>query len=85
MAEDDIEKRNPGKPKYGLDLEGTIYPWNKATITVPEIRQLAGWNADQPVVEVNSKTGAEKTLAEDAVVKLKPGQGFGKKVRFQRG
>jgi hypothetical protein len=73
------------KAKYELDLEGTLFEWTKGTISMPEIRELAGWGADQPIVEVDLKSGAEETLTEDAVIELKPGHGFGKKVRFQRG
>jgi len=86
MAQVEEKKADkPEKAKYELDLEGTLFEWTKDTITVSEIRQLIGWNADQPVVEVDLRTGAETTLAEDAVIELKPGHGFGKKVRFQRG
>lgn len=79
------ESKSKGKAKYELDLEGVPYDWAKPTITIAELRELAGWNADQPIVEVDLKTGVETTLAEDAVIELKPGHGFGKKVRFQRG
>jgi hypothetical protein len=86
MAQTQANKTDkPDKAKYELDLEGTLYDWTKDTITLPDLRQLAGWSADQPIVEVDLKTSAEETLAEDAVVELKPGHGFGKKVRFQRG
>lgn len=72
-------------PKYEVNIEGTLRPWNKGTISVPELRDLGSLPADQPVVEVNLQDNTEVTLAEDAVVELKPGQGFGKKVKFQRG
>ena len=52
---------------------------------MPQIRELANWDATQPVVEVNLEDNSETTLAEDAVVTLKPGHGFAKKIRFQRG
>lgn len=72
-------------PKYEVNVEGTIKPWDKATITVPEIRLLGGFPSDQPVLEVNLKDNTERTLAEDEIVELKPGQGFAKKVSFRRG
>lgn len=72
-------------PKYVVNLEGREFDWLKDTITVTEIRELAGWDASQPVVEIDLQDNTEKTLAEDAVVTLKPGQGFAKKVKFQRG
>lgn len=72
-------------PKYEVNVEGTIKPWDKETITVPEIRQLGGFPSDQPVLEVNLADNTERTLAEDDVVELKPGHGFAKKVGFRRG
>ena len=72
-------------PKYFIDLEGVEYPWDRAVITVPEIRTLAGWDSSQPIVEVNLKDNTERQLEEDEIVDLKPGHGFAKKVKFQRG
>lgn len=73
------------KAKYTVNIEGTEYSWDQDTITPAQIRELAGLPANQPVIEVDQKTNAEHTLAEDAIVEVKPGHGFGKKVRFQRG
>ena len=72
-------------PKYEIDIEGTLYPWDRDTITTSEIIELGGWSPDQGVVEVNLQTQEERTLAADEVVELKPGHGFAKKVKFQRG
>ncbi len=72
-------------PKYFVNIEGTEHPWEKDTISVPEIRELGGWDTSQPVLEVNLKDNTERTLAEDEIVKLEPGYGFSKKIRFQRG
>ena len=72
-------------PKYEVNIEGTIHAWEQGTITVPQIRELGGFPTDQPVVEVDLETNVETTLAEDAVIQLKPGQGFAKKVEFKRG
>jgi Multiubiquitin len=72
-------------PKYFVNLEGAEYPWDRETITVPEIRALADWDASQPIVEVNLEDNTERTLADDETVTLKPGHGFAKKVKFQRG
>lgn len=71
--------------KFFVNLEGTEYPWDRETITVPEIRELGGWDANLPVLEVNLQDNTERTLPEDEVVTLKPGHGFAKKVKFQRG
>ncbi len=72
-------------PKYTIDVEGTPYPWDDDTITVQEIRGLAGIPLDQQIQEVDLQDNTERTLSETEIVKLKPGQGFAKKVRFQRG
>jgi hypothetical protein len=73
------------KPKYLIDLEGVDYPWEQDTITVTQLRELGGWDNTQPVVEVDLHDNSERTLAEDETLKLKPGHGFGKKIKFQRG
>ena len=73
------------EPKYFVNVEGTIKPWDEAEITVAQIRQLAGWEASQPIVEVNLEDNTERTLQEADVVTLKPGHGFEKKIKFQRG
>jgi hypothetical protein len=72
-------------PKYEVNIEGALYEWGRSTITVAEIRGLAKFDASQPLVEVDLKDNTERTLAEDEVVELKPGKGFGKKVQFKRG
>ena len=72
-------------PKYFVNLEGAEKPWDEPTIKVPEIRELAGWDTTQPIVEVNLDDNTERTLAETDTVTLKPGHGFSKKIKFQRG
>jgi len=72
-------------PNYLINIEGTEHPWDKDTITVPEIRELGSLPATDPVIEVDLKDNTERTLTEDEVVEIKPGKGFGKKVKFQRG
>jgi hypothetical protein len=72
-------------PKYFVNIEGTEEPWQDETITVAEIRELAGWEATQQIVEVNLEDNTELTLGENETVTLKPGHGFAKKIRFQRG
>jgi hypothetical protein len=78
MAKDDK------KPKYEVDIEDQIYPWDSPTITVPQIRDLGDLPTDQPVIEVD-KDNNERTLGADEVIELKPGHSFGKKVVFKRG
>jgi hypothetical protein len=72
-------------PKYEINIEGTIYPWDSSTITVPELRALAQIPADQEMLEVDLATNEEHTLPENAVIELQPGKGYAKKVRYQRG
>jgi Multiubiquitin len=78
-------KDKPGKDKYDVNIEGVDHEWETPTITVPQIRELAGWSADQEVIEVNVKDNSERTLGEGETVTLQPGKGFGKKVHFKRG
>ena len=72
-------------PKYEINIEGTIHPWNQGEITPAQIRQLGNLPADQPVVEVNLETGEETTLGDDATIEVKPGIAFARKVQFKRG
>lgn len=84
VAENQPTESSTG-PKYFIDIEGTDHPWHKATISVPEIRDLGGLTGPEPIVEVDLKENTERTLSEDAVVDIEPGRGFAKKVRFKRG
>jgi hypothetical protein len=79
------QENKPAGPKYFLDLEGVDYPWYEPSITVPQVRELAGWTTDQQVMIVNLNTNEETVLAEDAAIELKPGHGFGRKFKFRRG
>lgn len=72
-------------PKYFVDIEGADYPWDAPTITTAQLRQLAVWESNQQVVEVDLETMTETALADDAVVTLMPPGGFAKKIRFKRG
>jgi len=72
-------------PKYEINIEGTPYDWDRDTIIVPELRQLAGLPTDQEMIEVDLKDNSERVLGEDETINLKPGKGFAKKVGFKRG
>jgi Multiubiquitin len=73
------------KEKFEINIEGHDYGWDESTITVPQLRALAGIPAGQQMMEVDLKTNVERTLEEDEVVTLRPGHGFAKKIRYQRG
>lgn len=71
-------------PKFFVDIEGSLKPWEKDTITTEEIIALGGWDPSQGAILVD-KDNNERTLQPGEVVELKPGHGFSKKVRFKRG
>lgn len=71
--------------EFCVNIEGVDYPWDHHTITVPQIRELGGLPADQPMLEINLETNTERTLDECAVVELKPGHAYCKKVKYKRG
>lgn len=71
-------------PKYQINIEDTLYPWDRDTITTEEIIQLGGWQASQGVIEID-KDNNERTLKPGEVIDLKPGQGFSKKIKWKRG
>jgi hypothetical protein len=71
-------------PKFFVDIEGDLKPWDKPTITTDEVIALGGWDASQGAILID-KDNNEQTLKPGEVVELKPGHGFSKKVRFKRG
>ena len=77
-----VEERGP---KYCLNIEGEIYPWDEDTITVPQIRELGNLPRDLPVIEIDLTDNSQRTLAEDEIVHLRPGLGFSKKIKYKRG
>jgi hypothetical protein len=80
------QNENQGKgPKYFVNIEGQLYPWEKDEITTEEIMALGGWDASQGAIEIDLKNNTEHTLAAGEVISIKPGQGFGKKVQYKRG
>jgi len=72
-------------PKFHIDIEGTLRDWNEDTITPAQLRDLGGLPAGQLVQEIDLKDNTQRDLAEGEVVHLRPGLGFSKKVRYQRG
>lgn len=85
-AQHDLEKALEHRNgTYTINIEGTDFDWPEATITVDQIRTLAGWAATDEVIEVDLKTNIEKPLAENAIVHLKHGAAFARNIRFKRG
>lgn len=87
-----MEKKNPNQddkkkqgPKYTINIEGQEFPWDKDSITTEEIINLGGWDATQGAIVIDLKTNEERTLSPGESVKIKPGMGFAKKIRFKRG
>ena len=70
--------------KFFVNIEGHEYPWDKPTITVPEIRQLGNLPVDQPVIEEDDE-GRERTLSENEVITIKPGHRHGRAPKYKRG
>lgn len=79
------EQHQAQGPKFNLNIEDKVYDWNEDTITVPQIRTLGNLSTDLPVIQIDLETNTQIQLAEDVVVMLKPGLGFSKKVKWQRG
>lgn len=71
-------------PKYFLDIEGTLKPWNQNTITTEQIIQLGGWDPSLGAILID-KDNNERTLQPNEVIEIKPGMGFSKTVNFKRG
>jgi hypothetical protein len=84
MSTESPTKTDVHGQKYEVNIEGTIHPWPRDTITTEEIAKLGGWDPSQGVIEVDDDNN-ERTLLPDEVIALKPGHGFAKKVRWKRG
>jgi hypothetical protein len=76
---------SPQGPKFHLDIEGVLTPWDRDTITTEEVAALGGWDISLGVVLIDMKDNTERTLQPGEVVEVKPGMGFSKKIRFKRG
>ncbi len=75
---------NPQGPKYYLDIEGTIIPWDESTITTEQIIELGGWDPSLGLIRID-KDQNQKTMQPGEIIELKPGIGFSKKIRWKRG
>jgi len=72
-------------PKFWLDIEGKLIPWDEDAITTEKIIELGSWDPSLGAIVIDKKTNEERTLQPGGVVELKPGMGFSKKVAFKRG
>ncbi len=77
-----MEKENKQGPKFFLDIEGVLKPWDKDTITTEEVIGLGGWDPSLGAILID-KDNNERNLQPGEVVELKPGMGFSKKVHFK--
>lgn len=82
---EDVATKGKGQgPKFTIDIEGNLKPWDKDTITTEEIINLGGWDPSQGAILID-KDNNERNLQPGEIVELKPGMGFSKKIRFKRG
>jgi hypothetical protein len=77
----------PPRPatSYYVTTEGATHEWHSPTITIAQIRALAGWDVRQAVVEVDLDTGTETTPGTVKPVTLRPGAAYARKIRFTQG
>ncbi|MGH3621097.1 MAG: hypothetical protein ACRDQ5_04810 [Sciscionella sp.] len=78
----------PTDVSHEVMIHGRAHPWNEATISVADIRELGGIPADVPVIEEDLRTGTERTLPEDEVLRpgtLETGKRTTKRVNFRSG
>lgn len=84
-AIEEIHETGHHHAHYCVNIEGVEHHWCHHTIMVPQIRDLGGLPADQPVLEINLEDNTERTLGECEVVQIKPGHAYCKKVKYKRG
>lgn len=85
ITELDKTEGNGQGPKYVVNIEGTNFDWDAPSITPAQVRQLGGLPTGTPVELIDLNSNEQRTLGEDESVELRPGLGFAKRVRFQRG
>jgi hypothetical protein len=80
-----MKEENKVGPKYHIDIEGTLFPWDEETITTEQIINLGGWTTNQGGIMIDLDTNVEVTLQPGQIIELRPGLGFSKKHKFKRG
>lgn len=88
MTQQQTLAQGPGHgqgPKFTLDIEGRLIPWDEDTITTEQIAELGGWDISQGVILIDLNDNTERTLQPGEVVELRPGLGFSKRIKFKRG
>lgn len=83
--EEKLTKMQGKGPKFNLNIEGELIPWDKDTIITEEVIELGGWNPGLGAILIDLKTNQERTLNPGEVIEVKPGMGFSKKIKFKRG
>lgn len=83
-TETQVHEHHAHGPHFFVDIEGTVHPWPKDTITTEEIIKLGGWPPSEGAIEID-KDNKERTLKPGEIVHLKPGHAFAKRVLFKRG
>lgn len=75
------------EPKYEIWIDDKIHSWDKDSISVPEMRALAGLPDDCPMTAVDLVAEQEVPLPEDAVHSVPPrdpGRPLVKRTHFRR-
>ena len=62
----------PDDPRYEIWIDDKIHSWHKDTISLAEMRELAGVPADSPMMAVDLVAQQEVPLPEDAVHTVPP-------------
>jgi hypothetical protein len=81
----DRGNKGGGGPKFHINIEGQTFDWDEDTITAAQVRQLGGLPSSVPVEMIDLETNEQRTLTETEIVTVRPGLGFAKKIKFQRG
>ena len=83
-TETQVQEHHGHVQHFFVDIEGTVHPWSKDTITTEQIIALGGWPPSEGAIEV-FKDNTERTLKPGEVVHIQPGHAFAKRVLFKRG